>query len=181
MRERIIEIAKYINHTQLACKGCGCVSDIEDVDIREKLQSNNKTIWQAWCPECGRFIQAMSDRKVDRIFWGGEMTEIASLDTGLLIWMIKKEKYSANTRRFIRKALEARVDVFNVPDITNTATEEKALATEQNKAKKLSEYIEKKAILNLEIITFSHTWSYDKTQGCLRKMQFYSDAIEKLS
>jgi len=124
---RVKEIAEYLDNKEFNCRSCGCVNSLEELVVQQMTTKAGKVQYKGICHPCGAFIEWMPDRKVDRVWWGGEMTEIASLETGLLIWMINKEVGSVNTRKFIQKALMARVDVHEVPDITNTKAEEALL------------------------------------------------------
>ncbi len=118
MIKRLKDIATYIQLTSFPCKACGCVNTLDEVIVRPCKNNLLVTVYKAFCAHCDSYIMLMPTAKIKRLWWKGEMQEIAKLDTGLLMWMLKQSYGSKNNSRYIRAVLKSRLDeVEEVPDL----------------------------------------------------------------
>ena len=118
----IKDISNYLGETDFICKSCGSISELEDVNVIESTWKNKKVHYGAHCPECAAFIRWMPTSKTERIWWKNDMVEIASMDTGLIMWLLNHGKGNIRQQKFMRKLLLERLvapeDIPDAPQIT---------------------------------------------------------------
>ncbi len=117
INRRLKDIAQYIGLTSFPCKACGCINTLDEVIVHQEKDSEGRVLYKAFCGHCDNYMLNMPTAKIKRLWWKGEMQEIAKLDTGLLLWMLKQSYGSKNNSRYIRAVLKTRLDKVEVPDL----------------------------------------------------------------
>ena len=115
IRNRIIEIARYVEETEIPCRSCGCVNEINEIKIVPKQYKVVR--YQGLCNHCGTFIKFMPVEKIERIYWKGVMCQISEFETSLLQWMINKKKYGPKISKYINLELKGRMGKISKKDI----------------------------------------------------------------
>ena len=170
--DKVIEIAKYLEITELACRNCGTVAPLEEINIKPTAFNSGNVKYKAVCPECHYFIQWMPEKKIERVFFKGSMHQIAELETGLLQWMMKMPHYSNPVKLFVAQALRGRIDNYQVPDIEADRAEEHKL----DLIKKLKMERERKiGLIQDEQKTIIDNWNVDDAP----RMEHYRKNIVK--
>ena len=131
-REKLIDIQNFIGLKEYTCIKCGCVNSWHKVAIDTIIFKNTKKPnYRPVCPDCESNGSFMLQSKVERIWWKGSMTDIASFDSKLLAWMLEKNYFGAKAPRIrecIITVLENRLFSPEViKDIVMTGTESKML------------------------------------------------------
>jgi len=131
----IKDIQNYLGECEFPCTSCGSINTLEELIVQ---LDNNRA--KATCAHCETFIKWLPAKKIDRVFWKGNMTEIAKIETSLLMWMVNNQFGSHSARRFIRIELMTRVDASEVPDIQ-----------EDDSSRAVEKQLKKKADMKAEI------------------------------
>ena len=113
-KERIIEICRYLDQTEITCKRCGVVHNVEDIVMDFKADSLGRLQVDAICPDCEKHIKYLPTAiDIKMPFGKYKDTMIQDLDYGYCVWMLNNTKMSGS----LKKRFERRVSkpVKHVP------------------------------------------------------------------
>ena len=105
-RERIIEICKYLDETEVVCKRCGVVHSVDKLLI--SIEGEKRGIKaRACCPDCESFIKWLPTAMDIRMPYGKyKDCLINELDLSYVLWMLNNTKMGGSLRKRFEKRLE---------------------------------------------------------------------------
>ena len=171
----IKDIQNYLGECEFPCTSCGSINTLEELIVQ---LDNNRA--KATCAHCETFIKWLPAKKIDRVFWKGNMTEIAKIETSLLMWMVNNQFGSHSARRFIRIELMTRVDASEVPDIQTDRAEERELANRTKLRKEQNHLLHLTKIEQQLILDNWETWDTGKMEHSERLIVKWKQRVEFL-